>query len=441
MLRVLLILLISFSLIFNDFWWVNALALVVFAGIFLTRWRPQTEPPKMGIIILIASALRILVVFLPGYEPFGLFEVHSDMANDIANGSYLFCLDKPTGSSMVYAAVGWIFGSVPAGALTLNLFLQVLDVRLAYLIGKRWRTEKIGRWCALALALYPDHIYYTHLLSSEVFFTTGLLLTVYLLVRSPADIRWWPLIGLVIGLMNYFRPLAPLLIVAAAVFELSRRSEINQTIARISLMTAAFLIVILPQSIHTFRQTGKVRCTSVQKGGLSFLFATSNHGQGAFQLYEYNHYLEMQDSCSNAQSNVHPLVCANHAAWHLGRKRISERTFVWLKYSLTKRLPLQFGGSTLRWAWPDRPVERWRAIFHLGSHLITALIWLSFCFILIYNKLDDPLRVSIAFLVFLVFLTHFFTEVNPRYAHPWTVLLLVFIILNGQIAMFPGKTR
>lgn len=407
------------------------IAVVTFisAGLFLfivpnrIRWRLNRRPGLLS-ILFIALVLRIAAFALFGIRQFGDFSVYEQMAWEIRNGAFWISLEKQTGPSLMYALASFPFGSVLQGGLVLNLLLQVWDVYLAYCIGRDLRSEKAGIYAAVFVAFFPDHIYFTRLLSSEVFFSTGMLLATWLLIRSRQKPALFLPLGILVGAMNYFRPQAILLLAAMMlVVVLSNRSAKAKYWS--GMAVGGFILAGLPLFIYNYQQLSKVSVVPAQVSGLTMLFATTNSHDGIFQLDQYDLFQELQ----TAGEGEHPLVVANRKAKSIALHRIAHNPGKWLRYTFTNRLPLQFGGSSIRWAWESAPQPI--AGFHLIAAYICGIIFLLYAVYLASGRYvpDDLNSLMLIMLGFTVAL-HLFSEVNPRYNHH--LVLLAGVVLSTE---------
>ncbi|MCB0155795.1 MAG: glycosyltransferase family 39 protein [Anaerolineae bacterium] len=113
----------------------------------------------------------------------------------------------PVGYPAFLAGLFFVFGPSTLIAQLANLVLSGFILILAYQIAKRlFQSELSGRLTLLLLAFYPDHIFYTSLIATEILFLFLLLLTVLLLLMAQNKLRWAIAAGVVCGLACLVKP-------------------------------------------------------------------------------------------------------------------------------------------------------------------------------------------------------------------------------------------
>lgn len=168
---------------------------------------------KIRDIILIALTLRIAIAFLP-VVPVSDCEWYHSTATSLAQGEGYSYQGKatayhPPGYSFILSLFYRAFGISPTYGRIFNVITGTVSVIMIYLLGKRLYGSKTGLLSALILALYPEHILYSNILSPELVFSVLLLLwlldVIYGLKMSGF------ISGIIISIMVYLRSNAFLL--------------------------------------------------------------------------------------------------------------------------------------------------------------------------------------------------------------------------------------
>lgn len=180
-------------------------------------------PGFLGLLAIlgIAAALRLAWLLVVPIEPISDPLAYANLARTLlSHGVYGFepgqpIATWPPGTAAVYAAVFSLPGPDYAAAKVFNLSVSLLNVMLVWLVGRDLFDDLTGRVAALAMALWPQMIFFTTLLASEPIFIALLLMAVLAWERArPLRIGWILAAGLLFGLACYLRSVILLLPIA-----------------------------------------------------------------------------------------------------------------------------------------------------------------------------------------------------------------------------------
>lgn len=195
----------------------------------------------LRICLLIAISLRVAWLYAVSPEPVSDFRWYYERGQDMAAGyGYSMQADDfwpenispaaltsdngrrftaywPVGYPAFLGLLFFVFGPSILAVQVANLFLYTGVLLLAYHTAKRlFQSELTGRLTLLFLAFYPDHIFYTTLLATEILFLFLLLLGILLLLLEMR-LRWAVVTGVVWGVICLIKPqtmLIPVIVLA-----------------------------------------------------------------------------------------------------------------------------------------------------------------------------------------------------------------------------------
>jgi 4-amino-4-deoxy-L-arabinose transferase-like glycosyltransferase len=166
----------------------------------------------------------------------------------------------PFAVSLVYRAVGV---DEPAGLArarqavrAIQAIFSLATVLLVYRLGSDLFSARVGLWAAAIVCFYPSLLAYNNLILTEVLFTFGLTLAVWLSVRylQGGDWRWAVATGAAIGLGALTRSALWMFPPALALFWLGLApAGWRARVIGPALLLAAFAVVIAPWAVRNTR--------------------------------------------------------------------------------------------------------------------------------------------------------------------------------------------
>ena len=179
-------------------------------------------------VILLGLLLRVLWVVLIPVQPVSDSAAYDALAQTLfSDGVYGWTASEPSaywavGTSAITAATFFLFGETYWGIVGLNLISSVVLMGVSWRLAYQYFGARPAYWTVVALALWPNLIFFTSILSSELYFMT--LTVAGLFFWSRRQGMWWVnllLCGLIWGLACYIRPVILLFPAAMAIAALS----------------------------------------------------------------------------------------------------------------------------------------------------------------------------------------------------------------------------
>jgi 4-amino-4-deoxy-L-arabinose transferase-like glycosyltransferase len=160
----------------------------------------------------------------------------------------------PPGWPVTLAASFVLFGTSLTTVKLVNAVAGVVTVYLVYRIGELSLGRAFGLLGAVFLALYPNHIFWSSTLFSDIYFTMWFAAALYLLLRTSALTGGWAVagaavLGLIVGFASLIRGQGVLLLPLAIIFWLMFRGRRDALIGG-SVALAAVAAVVLPWTIR-----------------------------------------------------------------------------------------------------------------------------------------------------------------------------------------------
>jgi hypothetical protein len=215
-------------------------------------------------VLLLGIALRLLWAVMIPVEPVSDSNAYDVFArNLVEHGVYGWTPAEPSaywavGTSAIVAATYLLLGQSYLGVVVLNLVASAAIIVLTYVLALRYFGSVAAILAAGLIAVWPNLIFFTSILSSELYFIALCLGGLYFWGRPGGrpviDIV---LCGVIWGLACYVRPVVLLLPVALLIADVPRGGAV---LARTGLRTVAviglIIVVVLPWTLRNDRVLG-----------------------------------------------------------------------------------------------------------------------------------------------------------------------------------------
>lgn len=217
----------------------------------------MTAPRLFWTILLAGMALRILWALLVPVVPVSDSFAYNQFARTLVeHGTYGWTADAPT----AYWAVGtsalvaftYLFTDGFAGVVILNLIAGAAVMVLTYHLAVRWFDTVTGLWAMALIAVWPNLIVFTTIVSSELFFIAMTLAGLFFWKRPVGNaVLNLILAGVIWGLTAYIRPVILLVPVTLALVDLVRGPRrFAATSVQAAICIVLILLVTLPWSLR-----------------------------------------------------------------------------------------------------------------------------------------------------------------------------------------------
>lgn len=226
----------------------------------------------------------------PGDDARAYFSLSKSLYVDGTYGGPTFhdASDWSPGAPLLYAGVYYLTGGVRDGAARMLLALiGAVSIVIAYLLGRRLAGATAGLLAAGGVALYPAFIHSNGALLSEppALLTLPAAVLAFLWAREQRSPWAWLAPGALFGLTALIRPeylLVGIGFAIAALVGVWLQSGPRRGAAAASLIAAAFLVPIVPWTIHNLVSVDRFVPISTG-GGKALYVGTSLPADGDYQ--------------------------------------------------------------------------------------------------------------------------------------------------------------
>lgn len=389
------------------------------------------KPRLLAFLILLAVALRVLfwLEIVGFHAPLRGDEIDYDrIARSIASGSgFAGAGGEPTALRpplypVVLAGMYRIFGPHAAAGRILQILLGGSIVALAYLLARRLVPERAAMAAAALVAFAPPLIFISAYLLSENLYVVLLLSFLIVFSRSfETEITYRSTVagGILLALASLERPNAfPFALFAAAAYVVWGAGVLRARLARVALLLAVFLAMLVPWAARNEARLGKPVLFTTH-GGITF-YQGNNRIVGEEPTYHGTVApLEALPGWDDIKAKGE--VGGDAEAWRLGKEFVRAHPRLALKmagWRLARFWRLTgdagFSGVKSGWWW-----DRGRSLGSLAS---------SFDFVFAYSIVVIPLS-----LIGLIL-----TLRRPR---PFILLYGVILVHTATALVFFGSLR
>ena len=258
---------------------------------FLTWLASRSLLAYLTLLVTSALLLRLLWVALVRPIPTSDAAVYDTLAAGLAGGmGYVDSLSnlvptayRPPGYPMFLALLYAVFGRHHWAVGSAQAILGTLSCLLTYRLGARLLGECQGRLAGLALAAYPNQIYYTSLIMGESLFVALMLLTLNLLARQPPfRARHLLAAGVLAGLSALVRPSALLLWLFAGVWLPASESR-GRRASSVLVFLVSLAAAISPWTVRN-ALVMKAPILISTNGGVNFYIGNNEAATGSYHF-------------------------------------------------------------------------------------------------------------------------------------------------------------
>ncbi|SEN11274.1 Dolichyl-phosphate-mannose-protein mannosyltransferase [Nitrosospira multiformis] len=232
-------------------------------------------------------ALRAALIFFLPVEMSSDASWYLNRAINIARGEGYSEAGYPTaywpvGYPGFLGVLFYLFGQDQLVAQLANLFMAVGSFFLQLELTRRiFRSEATTRLSLLLLTIYPNHIAYTSLLLTEVYFTFLLLLGIYLYIVQRGWI-WILLSGLVFGLATLTKPqvlFLPGLLVLFRILSQEEKDRLREDLVKGIAIYLVMTVILVPWAVRNSQVFGEIVLISTN-GGATLLSGNNPSADG-----------------------------------------------------------------------------------------------------------------------------------------------------------------
>jgi len=203
-------------------------------------------------VIAAGMLLRLIWVLYVPVTPVSDSQAYAIFATNIwQHGVYGWTPEDPTaywavGTSALAAATFFVLGETFAGVVVLNLLTSFAMLWLIWALSKRYFGASAAFWALVLVAFWPNLVFFTSILSSELYFITFTLGGLFFWGRKAG--WFWlnlALAGLIWGLACYMRPVIVLFPVAMAIAALSQGLRATGVAAFNAVVSVGLIVLVV----------------------------------------------------------------------------------------------------------------------------------------------------------------------------------------------------
>ena len=429
---------------------------VLWAGGLYLLLRSRSLPvPKHAALwaMGLCFALNLVWVLVIRIEPFSDYGEYWDVACALARGAeipdawYVAMYPHILGTATILSALVRVFGESVFAVTVFNVVLTTLSCGLVWLLGKELISERAAFLAALLWAVAPCKLMLGSLVFSEPIYTFLILLFFLLFLQLAKRLHIGPdgekpaaavcgiaALGLLLEAINLVRPIALILVIAAALWlVLLRGGETKNArlwafwLAAFLAMTAVFRVSGTLWDRHVEKVLGQ-EIASVPWYNVYVGFNEETGGRYAdADMDLLTAYLKQGQSAPEAQESMVPHVKERLASGIDFPRLFAVKLFSFLGSD-------QLGGYTYRFTRSERFVKVCMGVcnvFYYGVFLAAAAGVLR---LLRSRALGAGLLLPLYFLG--LTLAHMLVEVSDRYHYSLIPILIIFAALG-----FAGEER
>lgn len=407
-------------------------------------------------VFILSLLLRLFWVLFTENIQTSDFLGYDKTAIEILNGSNILEYISNTrnvGTSVFIGIQYYIFGYNQIIPLLTMSIISSLQVVFIYWILLKIQNRKVALFASILLAIFPEHLFLTNLLGSDILFSTIIYLALLLLTISYNK-RLFPktiflfLSGLTFGLAHWTRSTAPIFLFSALLFLLiDNRNDLLRRFCNIFALLIGFSLIISPIIAYNYKVSGQFDIKPIHgQLGASLLIGTFPDGNGRFKTWatkenhvllkdKINEYL-IADSDISLETSDYKSHEINLAIDQVYSKIAIQRIFdspmsfikMVLQYKITNLwgivagLGFSLDNSNLSnyksiiWAYS----EIWHRVIILFSGIV---LWIK----LVRKRNTWDIRQILVIAALFTTISHIFLESHPRYHHMFIPLLVMYI--------------
>jgi 4-amino-4-deoxy-L-arabinose transferase-like glycosyltransferase len=189
----------------------------------------------------------------------------------------------PPGYPFFLAAIYRVVGHSEVAGKLGNVVIGVALVGFTYLLGRRLASEAVGLTAALFVAVWPNLIFHTGVLSSDLLAAWGFVTTLWIGIRPLDTGRHRSLelvgMGLLIGWMVLVRPVSLVLVAALGLWWWIRGRSLSGALLRTVPVCLVAAVVVGLWTVRNYVQFGEV-ISIATNGGYNFWQTNHRYADG-----------------------------------------------------------------------------------------------------------------------------------------------------------------
>lgn len=209
----------------------------------------------------LAFLMRILAALLLEMTPQGDYGVYLSVANKIANGEnvkslYYGVFPHALNFPIFLAFIFDMFGKSTVHIKMINILLGIIETGLVMLILDKIAGKRPSIMAGIFFAFYPSSIIFSLLNGGELFYDFLIVLSLYFYSKTNNkncnSTLWFIIIGIIIGVANFFRPMGIIFVIAILLeIVINHSRTFLQKVITITCFVIPFVIIVFLSSSLT----------------------------------------------------------------------------------------------------------------------------------------------------------------------------------------------
>lgn len=420
---------------------VAALSLAALGLALLVAWLAGSTRRRVGAAVIIAFFILVVVRVVVAASFDGAITgepgVYRDMAESLLTPEWDF-KDRP----MAYAfALAGGFAISPDRQLVVeavNLLMAMLAGGAVLGLARSMYGARAGALALLGYAVWPAAALMTVVSIPQIAFDLAVVAAAWAATATPPGVRGHALTGALVGLGQYLRPTAPVMLPAYILARLWPGGSRRALLSAVAVPVLGFLLVLVPVALYNLDRLASLSISTSEYGGHSLYMGTYEPSGGTFS--------EVADAELIALAGSEDVATRSAKGMEIALQRIREDPVAIAALGIRKQDTLwgtehygvQYGiGHRFRDR-PDLPVATAPMLLSQGFYILvllsaTAGLWLV-------RRRPDALVPLAVTLIWTVALVHALVEVRDRH-HSYVIPLLLPISALAFATLYESAGR
>jgi 4-amino-4-deoxy-L-arabinose transferase-like glycosyltransferase len=365
----------------------------------LTPFLSRLSDRNILITALVCNALLQLMILIfvktiPISDSFYYIQLSEQL---FSTGSYMnengnLTSFLPVGLPAYLAFLNLISGNPLLLVKILNIVFTSLFILLIFRLFQKELSQKGKLIFLFAFVLFPNNLFSSNIIMTDYLFTFLLWLVVYILIKSDNTVKYLLLIGVILGLMSYLRPIGLLLPLIFIIY-FYKSYGIKTSLIKSIYIIIVMILIVSPWIYRNYIVFNEIVPISTN-GGFNFLMGNHKLSTGGLNFnFDYNSFNPNE-------------VKESRKAYHTAFNHIMENPF-----SSILRIPQKIyycfhrGDSSITWALKSTenniPPIFLSFVFFAGNFFFYLIVILSIIGLMRWKAANDVRLKQLFFYIYL----------------------------------------
>jgi 4-amino-4-deoxy-L-arabinose transferase-like glycosyltransferase len=399
----------------------------------------------LATVIALALLLRLFFISIVTVIPVSDFDLYQSIASQFSRvthdaSDYIALFPHVISYPAILAPIYAVFGAHVLVAQLLNVLLGSSSILLVYCVGRLLHSRRCGFLSAAFYALWPSHIAYSVLVSTEIVFTFLMLVCVLLfgliVTQTNASSRCrmftFCLLGSLLRIANAIRPFGLILIIAVTVYYVLFVNEPGALIRRTLLVCTVTLSYMAMGQVVNYGITAAIGQRPVTAPvGFNLYVGTNSDSGGTWNPDDARALRDLLSNPENTAQSIQDKLLAmaidrirSHSLLQTARLLLDKHRAMWLGDSDIVNYILA-GADTQHPSYVNVREHKDSIRTVMNTYYYVMLSLSMICGAIVLARQDTG-YIILCFLVILgTVMVHVFVEVGGRYHYPMMPLLAI----------------